>query len=176
MIIGFDCATHTGWAVVDNSGKYVDSGVQDFSKRRGESNGIMFLRFRQWLKEFVALIVHTTKDNDSVVIYFERAHNRGGAPTEIGYNLTGRIQEFCAENSIEFRAVHTGELKKWATGHGNADKQMMKDKAAEWLGRPPISDDEADALCLAMFGAYEVGGVLAAPSKPVATVTFRRRG
>ena len=45
MILALDLATHTGWAVASNDGKIISSGVQDFSKKRGEDNGLLFLRF-----------------------------------------------------------------------------------------------------------------------------------
>jgi hypothetical protein len=49
MILALDCATKTGWALI-KEGRVYESGVQDFSKKRGESNGAMFLRFQSWLR------------------------------------------------------------------------------------------------------------------------------
>lgn len=49
MILALDCATKTGFALVKD-GKIIESGTMDFSKRRGESNGAMFLRFSAWIR------------------------------------------------------------------------------------------------------------------------------
>ena len=46
-ILAIDAATKTGWCFWHS--EMIESGVQDFTKQRGESNGIMFLRFRKWL-------------------------------------------------------------------------------------------------------------------------------
>ncbi len=143
-ILALDCATKTGWALYD--GRLLESGVQDFSKRRGDSNGMMFLRFRKWLADLI------TEHSPGAVVY-EQSHHRGGAATEIGVNLTGRVQEICADMSIEFSSVHTATLKKWATGHGKADKGQMMARAVTIIGRPPIDDNEADAVMLAAYAA-----------------------
>ena len=148
MILSLDCATRTGWALIKN-GQVYESGVQDFSKKRGESNGAMFLRFRNWLSRMIDL-------NVDFVVY-ELSHHRGGAATEIGLNLTGRVQEACAEKGIEYSAVHTGTLKKWACGHGKADKEDMIKKATELLGRAPIDDNEADAVMMGAWAHEEYG-------------------
>lgn len=148
MILAIDAATKTGWCLIKD-GKIYESGVQDFSKRRGESNGAMFLRFRNWLSRLMDL-------NVKFVVY-EQAHHRGGAATEICVNLTGRVQEACAEKGVEYATVHTGTLKKWACGSGKADKDQMMARAVALLGRPPLDDNEADA-CLMGAWAYEEYG------------------
>ena len=147
MILSLDCATRTGWALIKN-GQVYESGVQDFSKKRGESNGAMFLRFRNWLS--------TVMEGVSFCVY-EQAHHRGGAATEICVNMTGRVQEACAERNIEYATVHTGTLKKWACGHGKADKADMIKKATEILGRAPIDDNEADAVMMGAWASAEYG-------------------
>ena len=149
-ILALDCATKTGWCLLKD-GKVVESGVEDFSRRRGESNGAMFLRFRHWLSQLV--------DRDDVhLVAYEQSHHRGGAATEIGVNLTGRVQEVCAQSQVEYVAVHTATIKKYATGKGNADKTVMIAKAAEVLGRQPLDDNEADAVMLGLY-AFQVYGM-----------------
>jgi Holliday junction resolvasome RuvABC endonuclease subunit len=143
-ILALDCATKTGWCLWGE--KFIESGVEDFSKRRGESNGSMFLRFRHWLKDMIA------KNNVGFVIY-EQSHHRGGAATEVCVNLTGRVQELCSEFDIEYATVHTATLKKFATGSGKADKVEMIKAAAVILGRQPVDDNEADAVLLMSYGS-----------------------
>lgn len=149
MVFALDTATHTGWALFRN-GKLYESGTMDFSKRRGESNGAMFLRFRAWLNSMLDL------PGIEIVVY-EQAHHRGGAATEVCVNLTGRVQECCAERGIECATVHTATLKKWATGSGRADKGQMMARSVAYLGREPIDDNESDAVLIAAYAWEEYG-------------------
>lgn len=149
MILALDCATKTGWALIDD-GKVIASGVEDFSKRRGESNGLMFLRFRRWLREMLVPI-------DVKLVTYEQAHHRGGAATEICVNLTGRVQEACADSNIEYAPIHTATLKKWATGKGKGDKQAMIEAATAKTGITPQDDNEADAILLGLMAWEEYG-------------------
>jgi len=144
MILALDCATKTGWCLWDKGG-VVESGTEDFSKQRGESNGMMFLRFRIWLTKMLL--------RDINLVIYEQAHHRGGAATEICVNLTGRVQEMCEELRIEYTTIHTATLKKWATGCGNADKGEMMVRAGIELGRRPVDDNEADAVLMAKWAS-----------------------
>ena len=81
------------------------------------------------------------------VIVYEQAHHRGGAATACCVGLVSTVQAFAAEHGIELMAVHTGELKRWATGKGNVGKPAMID-AARARGWSPANDDEADAALL----------------------------
>ena len=149
IIIGFDCATKTGWAVYDAAKKkIIESGVQDFAKKRGESNGLMFLRFNKWIAEMIAI-------TDPDLICYEQAHYRGGAATEICVNLTGRVQEVAADYDLEFATVQTKKLKLFATGSGGASKEKMIEAARPILGRDPIDDNEADAVWITLWAAAE---------------------
>ena len=149
IVIGLDCATKTGWAIFKD-GVLLESGVQDFTKQRGETNGLMFLRFRNWLNALVAQAGQGVKP-EGMLIAYERAHFRGGAATEIGVGLQTRVQEKAASEGVEAAPVHTGTLKKWATGSGAAGKPAMIEAAKKFMARDPISDDEADAV---LVGAW----------------------
>lgn len=147
MILGLDLATKTGWCLW-HDGKPIESGVQDFSKRRGESNGLMFLRFRKWLSTFIA-------DQKITFLAYEMAHMRGGAATEIALGLQTHAQSIAAEFKILSAPVHTATLKKFACGHGKADKVMLILAAGKVLGRKPIDDNEADAVHVAHWADDE---------------------
>lgn len=145
ITVGFDLATKTGWAVKQDDA-ILASGMQDFSKRRGESNGIMFLRFRRWALELLSDLPGVP-----IAVGYERAHFRGGAPTEIGVGLQTHLQGVCAELGIESVGVHTGTLKKFFCGGGKASKQDMIKEAATKIGRDPIDDNEADAVAVSCW-------------------------
>lgn len=151
-ILALDCATKTGWCLLDENGKIIESGVQSFEKRRGESNGLVFLRFRNWLGK----LIEFRPDGIGLLVY-ERAHMRGGAATELCVGLQTRVQEVAAERSIESLPVPSTTLKKWATGSGNANKVDMMIASKKYLGRPPEDDNEADAVLLAQYAHSEYG-------------------
>jgi len=144
-ILGFDCATNTGWAVLEDE-KIVESGVQSFVKKRGQSNGILFLKFRAWVVELIAMVKPD-------VIVFEQAHFRGGAATEICVGLQTRVQEAAEEAKIDYMPVTTSQVKKALLGKGRGSKEEMIAAAELILGRAPQTDDEADAVgvCLAAW-------------------------
>ena len=150
MILALDCATKLGFALCKR-GKIIESGTMDFSKKRGESNGAMFLRFRRWLS------VTIEQTPGVFLLVYEQAHHRGGAATEVCVNMTGRVQEIGAATGIEHVPIETRTLKKWATGNGNADKEAMKAASVKHLGRQPEDDNEADAVLLAMYAHEEYG-------------------
>ncbi len=152
MILGLDMATKTGWCLCKNNGQIVESGMQDFVKKRGESNGLLFLRFRKWLTELTKQMEGSKEQN---LIAYEQAHFRGGAATELCVGLQTRAQEMAAELKIESAPVATNTLKKFATGGGKAEKPQMIAKAKTILGRDPIDDNEADAVHVARWAAAE---------------------
>jgi Holliday junction resolvasome RuvABC endonuclease subunit len=146
-ILAVDAATATGWAVSLDG--VVESGVEDFGLRRGESPGMRFLRFRIWLERLV-------DDTRPQVIVYEQAHHRGGAPTEVGVGLATRVLEVAAAKGVECCSIHTSTLKVHATGKGNADKSAMQAAArARFAHYDPERDpgaDEADSLLMVAWG------------------------
>ena len=153
-ILALDCATKTGWCLLDEAGKIIESGVQSFEKRRGESNGLVFLRFRNWLGKLIEF-----RPGGAQLLVYERAHMRGGAATELCVGLQTRVQEIAAEKMIESLPVPSTTLKKWATGSGHANKVTMILAAKKYLGRNPEDDNEADAIAILLWALETRGGV-----------------
>ena len=146
-ILALDLATQTGWAT-NYEGKRC--GTAKFEVKRGESPGMRFLRCRAWLKDMRDLL-HRKID----LIVYEQAHYRGGAATAACVGLATEVIAFAAEYSIEIMAVHTKELKRFATGKGNAKKPEMI-QAAKDRGYEPANDDEGDAALLLEFAMSEL--------------------
>lgn len=153
-ILGIDCGLKTGWCVWDK-GKVVESGVEDFRPRRGSSNGMLFLMYRKWLSEMTLPPGIRTQTKAFDLIVYEQSHMRGGAATELQVNMTGRVQEIAAGMKIEFVAVHTGALKKFALNKGKGSKADMVKAASRILGRECEDDNEADAIFCAKWGEAE---------------------
>ncbi len=147
-ILALDMATHTGWATNYPTFQY---GRERFDRKRGESPGMRFLRFTAWLEEINRLC-------EPHVIVYEQAHHRGGAATAVGVGMATTLQTFAAKHDIETMAVHTGSLKKFATGKGNASKREMAVACYEQLNSHPESDDEVDAIWLLKYAESELVG------------------
>ncbi len=110
-----------------------------------------FLRFRAWL-------IRVLEEHRPDVVFYEQAHHRGGAATELCVGFVTRVQELCAERGIEYQSVHSGTLKKHATGKGNTKKPAMIAAAKErWPYQVVADDNQADALCLLAFAMEEMG-------------------
>lgn len=147
-ILSLDLGTKTGWAVTSSKGVVLESGVQDFSKKRGDSNGMLFIRFRKWLCDMLAMV------KPSIVVY-ELAHHRGGYAVNVAVNLQGRVEEECEVIKCEYAGVHTATLKKFSTGNGRAGKDEMKEVATRHKGKPVRDDNEADAICIGQLALME---------------------
>lgn len=146
-ILALDLGTTTGWAT--NANGRIEVGVQQFDVKRGESPGMRYLRFRNWLEE-----IYTCLSSLDVIAY-EQTHNRGGAATEVAAGFSTRVQEFCAQKNIDHIAVHSGTLKKFWTGSGRAGKQEMIE-AAKKRNLSPQDDNEADALAVLHWALEEI--------------------
>ena len=154
MVLGVDPMTDTGWAVALN-GTIWASGVQTFRLDRGESNGMRYLRFNRWLQE----MERTLPDATTKLICYEESFQVGRHARELYNGFVTRLQEFSVARQFECTRVHTGQLKKWATGRGNANKPDMIVAAMKYLkGREQatVTDDEADAVLLAMYAVEKV--------------------
>ncbi len=142
-ILALDPGTKTGWAWRGEDG-LIMSGMMDFNLRRGDSPGMKYIIFTNWLGK-----LYDSYPFD--LVYYEQPHMRGGYSTEVLYGFVTHLQTWCATKSVNHTAVHTGTLKKSTTGHGKASKSMMMEEAKHIAGKEIESDDEADAICLLAY-------------------------
>ncbi|MDQ5872373.1 MAG: hypothetical protein M3547_09255 [Acidobacteriota bacterium] len=155
-ILALDLGTQTGWAYWDGARR--ESGVQVFDVKRGESPGMRYVRFNNWIS-----FVFDQGGTPPEIVVYEQTHNRGGAATEIAAGFATRVQEFCARHHLEHSAIHSATLKKWTTGKGNAKKpDMVAAVVRRWpVDCPrthPLGDDEADAIALLEYAKTEYVG------------------
>jgi Holliday junction resolvasome RuvABC endonuclease subunit len=135
-ILALDVATHCGWAISNTI-----YGVWDLTPKRDESMGMRLIRFRAKLNEIVA-----SEKIDLIV--FERPAGFHKGAIIVQSELQGILKAFCEDNKINYRAYSASEIKKFATGKGNANKDKMKEAAAKKYNYPGDDDNEADALHL----------------------------
>lgn len=143
-ILALDPATSCGWAINSVIGADPISGTWDLSPARDESKGMRLIRLKGKLNE----MLRSEQKIDLVV--FEAArhaamHMQGALVVQA--ELQGVIKVWCEENKIEYRGYSPSEIKKFATGKGNADKEKMTEAARRrWPNHQIGTSDEADAL------------------------------
>lgn len=137
-ILAIDQATRCGIAY-QLVGKQPKVELWDLTIKNKESQGLKWLRFESKLKAFI------TK-NDIKVIAYELPAGRNINPIIHSSKLICIIEKLCAQLSIEYIELSTGSIKKFATGSGSANKDMMIDFAKKLWGYEGGDDNEADAL------------------------------
>lgn len=132
-ILALDVATHCGWATA------TASGVWDLSIKKDESSGMRLIRFKAKLKEVCE------KERINLVV-FERTAGFHKAAIIVQAELHGVLKIYLEENNINYRAYSAAEIKKFATGKGNANKEKMIEAAKNKYCMEIIDDNHADAL------------------------------
>jgi Holliday junction resolvasome RuvABC endonuclease subunit len=141
-LLALDVATHTGFCC-DTA-----SGVWNFTPKRDESAGMRVIRFKGKLKEICAI-------EGIRMIVFERVSGFHKNAIIVAAELIGVLKLFCEENQIEYKAYSAKEIKKFATGNGNANKAKMIEAARKYKANIE-SDDEADALHLYHYAIQDL--------------------
>jgi Holliday junction resolvasome RuvABC endonuclease subunit len=147
-ILALDVATHCGWAVDKNV-----FGVWDFSAKRDESAGMRLIRLRSKLHEIIPA------ENVTLVV-FERPAGFYKSSLIVESELVGQVKTVCEELKIPYRGYSATEIKKYATGKGNASKALMISAARERLGYTGEDDNEADALWLLELAKFDYNAAI----------------
>lgn len=140
-ILALDMAKRTGWA--HSRG---DSGVVDFGDEETTPLAERLARFREWLHE---MLVYRKTD----ALVYEEAHMRGGPATRsaLGFQTVALLA--ARDFGLAMHGVHTGTLKKHATGNGHASKNDMLVAAIQQHPTLRLQDDNhVDALWLLHWG------------------------
>jgi len=144
-ILSLDIASTTGWCL----DKYL-YGTWDFKTRKDESMGMKLIRFLAKLKEVYKL------EKFDIVVY-ERPAGRHAHAIIHQAKLIGILEQFCEENNVEYKSYSASEIKKFATGKGNANKQQMIDAAKHKYHYLGNDDNEADAMHMRYLAKEELG-------------------
>lgn len=163
-ILAIDPATQCGWAQTDTdwfsaagTKPRLFSGVWNLALRKDESTGMKLVRFRAKLDEmFLAC-------GGFDLVVFEAA--RHAMPKMQGAlvhqaKIQGVLEEWCSDKALggaklEYRGYSPSEIKKFATGKGNAKKQDMLAVVATRWNFVTQDDNEADAIALLMLAVND---------------------
>jgi Holliday junction resolvasome RuvABC endonuclease subunit len=156
-ILALDQATACGYAVVED-GIVVESGTWQLSdkKRTGESRGMRYVRLEKRLHDLNLEFADNTKHSFDLIVH-EQTLLRGGAATELANGFKAIILKFATEIGVDVTCVHTTELKKFATGHGKAEKSEMIQACFDLAMVRPADDNEADAILIGLWAWKNFG-------------------
>ncbi len=155
--IGLDLGSQTGFAWTDDEKVHGNqSGVMDFGLRHYEGGGLRLLRFEDFLLELL-------RYEGRIKCYFEeviwRPSTSGkpgagdlGPGAAIYGEFTGILMRACELGNVPFEGLKVGQIKKHATGRGNANKLEMIEAAQKAFGLITVKDDQADALHILSLG------------------------
>ena len=151
-ILALDLGTTTGWAIRDFGG-LITGGTASFKPGRYDGGGMRYLRFTNWLTELERL------SGPIATIWFEEVRRHAGTDAAHVYGgLMASLTSWGELRGIPYAGVPVGTIKRYATGHRNANKQAMID-AARTRGFSPADDNEADAIAILHWAIETRGGV-----------------
>ena len=144
-ILAIDPATHCGWA--HSCGQ---SGTWNLSVRKDESGGMRLIRLRGKLAE-----IREAVGVDLVVFEASRNLQHGNA-VRVAAQIQAVVECWCIDHGIEYRGYSPAEVKKHATGKGNAKKDAMMAGAMKRWKLAAVTEDQADALWLLDLATSEL--------------------
>lgn len=147
-ILAFDPAEKFGWAIGDNNSN--QHGMWDFKLKRDENFAFKLIRFKEKLMK-----LYYAEKPDFIV--YERVSGINSAAIMSHSKFVAIIEVFCTENNIPFKGYSASEIKKHATGIGNAGKKEMLKVAIKKYGYRGNDDNVADAICLLKLAIEDNG-------------------
>lgn len=135
-ILALDLGTKLGWAI-RRSHQDIFYGVVDLSPSKCLPRAYRFAIFQQWLDRFFV----------DVIVYKDVKRHKGTYAAHMWGALEGILLAHCVNKKIAAHALGVGEVKRHATGKGNAGKDAVI-AAMVARGFKPQDDNDADALAL----------------------------
>ena len=138
-ILAIDPGTKCGYALSP-----FESGVWDLSVGRHSGGGMRFVKLRNFLTK-----VTSEMGMGPMVVYEEVRGHKGTDAAQVYGGIVAIITEHCEQQLIPYLGVPVGTIKKFATGKGNSNKEVMLAAArAKWPEVNIVDDNQADALWL----------------------------
>ena len=139
-ILSLDLATTTGWSYNQPS---INGGVWDLSQKKGSSAGMKLIKLRSFLQDFL-----NTVGQIDLIVYEKPAGRFINGVISVA-ELVAVVKTFCEDNNIDYTSYRPTEVKKWATGKGNANKdKMLAEAKNRWPSIHIIDDNQADSMLM----------------------------
>lgn len=142
--LAIDLGMNLGYAFKRSPDELVSGGYQlkDNKKSSSEMRWVVLYRFLAQLHE----------DEDFEEVVYERPGNLFGHARKVLPGIQAIIELWAAQNGLAIRVCGPKTVKMFATGDGNADKDMMLVSAKlRWPGRQFETHDEVDACFLLTY-------------------------
>jgi crossover junction endodeoxyribonuclease RuvC len=158
IVIGLDTSlTHTGFCIINEKGKVLDSGVIK-SKPSGDSYLAEVNRIVKIVDEIFEKITKNCKKKPDLAVIEGMAFTARNTTSLVqlaGLNYQLRIQ--LARFEIPFMIIAPTTLKKFITGSGKGDKDKMMMSVYKNYGFEALDNNECDAASLAFCGLATSG-------------------
>lgn len=146
-VLAIDLGTTTGWAFNLDAGVII-SGTWDLHPKKGETEGERYAKFQFELDRFYDQQgLWCAAPPRLEIVYEDVKRHAGTIAAHVYGGLLATLKVWCLEKHMECHGVGVGQIKKFWTGRGNADKGAMIAEAYA-RGFAPVDDNEADALAL----------------------------
>jgi Holliday junction resolvasome RuvABC endonuclease subunit len=133
-ILALDLGTKLGWAYSDCG---IFHGVENLHPYKHCPRAFRFAKFTEWLN----------RTHADVIVYEDIKRHAGTAAAHMWGGYEAILLAHCLRNGIETAWLGVGEIKRHATGKGNAPKNEVI-AAMRARGFEPTDDNDADALAL----------------------------
>lgn len=138
--LGAKCGYACGTAAKEN--RKILTGTFAPKIDRFAGGGVRFVKFVEFLSQ-----LHETLGFDRV--FFEKVRGHKGVDAAHAYGgYLSHLQVFCEDRGIPYEGVGVGEIKKYATGKGNASKAEVIAAVQSWGFDKVADDNEADAIAV----------------------------
>ena len=157
-IITLDLGVHTGYTIGDDKGNVIEHGVKHFKRDKRPDLDSRFEEFYEWL-DYLIEKVNVYHPTQTLIVCEQANHMPGIAGTKIHFGFAAIVNLTVVKNvyDLALDIVPAKSIKKFFTGTGNADKDLMIYTAQQI--HPDVSDDnEADALALYYYTMEDING------------------
>jgi Holliday junction resolvasome RuvABC endonuclease subunit len=168
MKLSLDLGTHMGWAT--SYPGMVESGTWHFDTKRSVDSSWRFRSFRDKLNE-----LHQQQAGIEIIYYEEVKSHAGTTAAHIYGGFVAILIAWCGDRDVAYESVPVGTIKKYWTGKGNADKEMMIAEAKR-RGFNPGDDNEADALALLHYNISPNSAAVIAEKPKRASKSRKKNG
>lgn len=147
-VLGLDMSTCAGLAVVDSTTKKIVFAEEiQFKKQTG------FER----VNSIIAHVIDRGREyNAKCAIIEDYAISKFGGSAIVSIEI-GTVLRFCYwQDDYPFLTVSPTSLKKFVTGKGNSNKDLMMLEVFKRWGYSSTTNNVADAVALALLGAYAI--------------------
>lgn len=157
-VLGIDCGLTTGWSIRLPSGEHL-SGVWYLRGNTLDGAGVVLLNLRSQLLGLIQ-----KERIGKVTVEKPGGLMRNGSATFWANALVGQVLAVCEDAGVPCETVNPAQVKRVATGKGNANKDAMVKAAEErWPNHPFEEADECDARWIAEVGFH---GAIAKVRRP----------